>query len=53
MGLWMAAVVGVQMRRVPVQTRPLVVGVLIVAGWGEAAGFDDRRHVDGGRGISS
>lgn len=51
--LWVADVVGAQMRRVAVRTRPLVGDVLVVAGWGEAAGFDDGGHVDGGGGIRS
>lgn len=44
---------GIQVRRVTVHTRPFVVDVLTVAGRREAAGFDDRRHVNGGGGVSS
>lgn len=45
--------VGVQVWRVAVYARPFVVDVLTVAGWGEAASFDNRRHVHRGRRVSS
>lgn len=37
--------VGVQVRRVAVYTWLFMVDVLTVAGWGEAASFDNRCHV--------
>lgn len=44
---------GIEVRRVAIYTWPFVVHVLTVAGWGEAAGFDDRCHVNRGGRVSS
>lgn len=43
----------IQVRGVTVHTWPLVGDVLTVVGWGEAAGFDDRCHVNRGGRVSS
>lgn len=43
--------VGVQVRRVAVHTWPFV--VFVETGWGKAAGFDHRCHVDRGGSVSS
>lgn len=43
----------IQVRGVTVHTWPPVGEVLTVVGWGEAASFDDRRHVNRGGRVSS